>query len=297
MPAAGTQPPGPSQGIFAPHPPTHSPHLNPTAHAQEVATIAWSYAQLGHQEPLLMVWLSMEVSSSSRGLNPQDVANLAWAFAKLGHYNPAVLDDLAAAALRFLGDSSSSSSRQGTRGTSGGTGSERSAAGSGSDSCEESSADEDTAGSPSKDSSGSSRSSRAGSFSPQGLSNLLWAFAKLAHHHAPLLEAACSALGPLLPRCSVRDLQHCVWALAVLNHYNAVLADKLAARVAALQAAAAVSQAPRFSAIWWGMAVLGQQDPAVFRGAVKLLSEARPQQFGADEMCQLMQVRCASSCR
>ncbi len=293
---------------------SHTPRPLPL---QEVATIAWAYAQLGCREPLLMLWLAMEVASAAGQLNPQDIANLAWAFAKLGHYNPAVLEALAGAALRFLGSGSGSSSSlkpgsgsgsgstagsaNSKPGRSGSVGSEvggsvvgaaGSAAGSGSDTVEDDAADGSsaTAASSTAKDSRSSRSSSRQRFSPQGLSNLLWAFAKLAHYHGPLLEATCAALGPLLPRCTIQDLQHCVWALAVLNHYDALLTDQIAARVAELQAAAAVAKAQRFSAIWWGLAVLGHLDPGVFRGAAALLSQARPQQFGSDEMCQLMQV-------
>jgi hypothetical protein len=179
------------------------------------------------------------------------VANCAWAFAKLGHYNAAALDALAGAACDLLGPGGASPG-----------GSEQAAL---------------------------QRRQQPG-FGPQGLCNVLWALAKLGHHHGALLEAACAALPALLPRCALQDLQHAAWALAVLNHYSAHACERLAARACELQRASGPQAAPGFSAVWWGLAVLRHLDHAVWGGAARLLQGARPAQFKPDELCQLMQV-------
>ena len=67
----------------------------------------------------------------------------------------------------------------------------------------------------------------------QGLSNLLWAFAKLEQPVPDLLDRAAAEVIRRIDDFNVRDMSEVIWAFAKLEHPNTTaLVEALAARTA-----------------------------------------------------------------
>ncbi|KAG2502046.1 hypothetical protein HYH03_000540 [Edaphochlamys debaryana] len=94
---------------------------------------------------------------------------------------------------------------------------------------------------------------------PQGLSTMLWAFARAKHYHGPLTTSVCRAAAPRLREFTDLELSNLVWALAVLKSQDRQLMVRIAkllvsrvrarrqrqaAAAAALPASVALGRAP-----------------------------------------------------
>lgn len=118
---------------------------------------------------------------------------------------------------------------------------------------------------------------KLGSFQPQGIANIMWAFSTLDYHPprsvvARLLHAA----APILPRFEPQHLSITVYACALLAYdpgqgFLAAVARAAASRVADFKP-------QELSNLLWGMARLGHANPALLDAAAALCA-ARPEYF------------------
>jgi hypothetical protein len=136
---------------------------------QNLANTAWAFATAGHAAPALLDAIAAAaVRSGLCDFNPQNLANTAWAFATAGHAAPALLDAIAAEAVR----------------------------------------------------------SGLGDFKPQALANTAWAFATVGHAAPALLDAiAAAAVRSGLRGFNLQNLANMAWAFAVADRIAPVLFD------------------------------------------------------------------------
>ena len=117
-----------------------------------------------------------------------------------------------------------------------------------------------------------------GSFKPQGLSNLVWAYATLGHSAPQLLDAVAQAAMGSMGSFNPQDLSNLVWAYATLGHSAPQLLDAVAQ---AAMGSMGSFKPQGLSNLVWAYATLGHRAPqlldAVAQAAMGSMGSFKPQ--------------------